>query len=355
MKKISLSLQAGAGALRDLRTDGFRAEHVRMIAGASGGAKWLVLSGIDRAILTALAPTFTAPVELIGSSIGAWRFACYAQSDPLSALARFERTYLNLSYMGQPDRQEISESTSRVLDTVLGADGVSQVLGNPVFRTNIVTVRCRGTLQSENVTLLTAGLGVAAAANLVSRPLLGAFFSRSLFFDPRLVSPLATLAEFQTETTPLSVENLRDAIFASGAIPVVLNGVKDIRGAPSGMFRDGGIIDYHLDLPLSRGNGITLYPHFYGRITPGWFDKRLTWRKADPGNFDRVLLISPSAEFVAQLPGGKIPDRTDFRKLDTEVRQRVWAQVVSESRRLGDELLEVIADGSLAERVTPLD
>jgi hypothetical protein len=65
------------------------------MAGASGGAKWLVLSKLDRVVVDTLVPGLRGPVHLIGSSIGAWRFACYAQRRPLEAIERFEEAYLS--------------------------------------------------------------------------------------------------------------------------------------------------------------------------------------------------------------------------------------------------------------------
>ena len=59
-------------------------------------------------------------MHLIGSSIGSWRFACYAQADPLSAIERFEQAYLEQSYSDAPDIHEITAKTREILDVVLG-------------------------------------------------------------------------------------------------------------------------------------------------------------------------------------------------------------------------------------------
>lgn len=70
--------------------------------------------------------------------------------------------------------------------------------------------------------------------------------------------------------------NLKPALQASGSIPYLMNGVQQIPGAPKGVYRDGGPVDYHLDVPFGLdGSGIVLYPHFSQRIIPGWFDKHL--------------------------------------------------------------------------------
>ena len=121
-----------------------------------------------------------------------------------------------------------------------------------------------------------------------------------------------TDSEFPIQKIQLQENNIADAIVATGSIPLVLSGVPDIEGAAPGVYRDGGVIDYHLDLPHSDPDRLTLYPHFFDRIVPGWFDKKLSWRKPQAVNIDRTILISPSPEFVARLPRQKIPDRTDF-------------------------------------------
>ena len=106
-----------------------------------------------------------------------------------------------------------------------------------------------------------------------------------------------------------------------------------------------------LDLDFGTGDGLVLYPHFYDHVVPGWFDKSLAWRRARATNFRRALLIAPSPEFVASLPGGKIPDRRDFYTMPEAERMRRWQAVVDASEALGAELAELIATGRVTERL----
>ena len=69
---------------------------------------------------------------------------------------------------------------------------------------------------------------------------------------------------------------------------------------------------------------------------------------------ENVLVVSPSDEFVAKLPYGKIPDRNDFVKLPYKERVRYWSVVIQESQRLGDEFLEQVNSGRVRETVQPL-
>ena len=350
-----LSVRAGPAALAHLREHGFRAADVRMMVGASGGAKWLVLAGLDKALMREVVPGFVGPVHLLGSSIGAWRFSCYAQQDRVAALSRFEYAYLNQTYSEKPTREEISRVSAAILEDVLGADGARQIVSSELFRLHIMAVRSRHLTAREHPLPLIAGLTAAMLANHVSRRALGAFFSRALVHDQRDAPPFLAVDDLPIERIPLSQDNVGPAVLASGAIPLVLNGVSPLPGARPGVYRDGGITDYHFDLPLSCDDGITLYPHFYEHLTPGWFDKRRRSRKPAPAHLERVLLIAPSRQFVAALPGGKIPDRQDFRNLSESERLANWRHVVAETDRLGDAFLELCERGLLADVAAPLD
>jgi hypothetical protein len=354
VKQTSLIFRAGAGALDSVRRQGFDISSVGTIAGASGGAKWLVLSQLDRAILQNVVPKMTGPVHLIGSSIGSWRFACYAQEDPVAAIERFEQAYLEQTYSERPDIHEITAKSREILSFVLGENGVDEILTHPLFRMHVMAVRSRHITAFENRWLLAAGLITAAALNAVSRRSLGLFFERALFFDNRDVPPFFDVTGFPLQRIELAAENLQDAVVASGSIPLVLSGVPDIHGAQPGVYRDGGVIDYHLDLPHSAHESLTLFPHFYDRIVPGWFDKKLKWRKPTPGNVDRTILISPSAEFVSRLPNAKIPDRTDFVNYSPQERVTAWRACVAACAELADEFNEVMARDQLAARLQPL-
>jgi len=349
----NLVFKAGAGALESVRRHGFAPERIGGLAGASGGAKWLVLSQLDRCILETIVPKLVGPVHLIGSSIGAWRFACYAQDDPVKAIDRFEQAYIGQGYSDSPDIHEITAKTREILAIVMQDGAADQILTHSVFRTHIMAVRARHLAASENRLLLAAALMTAASMNAVSRQTLGWFFERALFFDARDLPPFFDVTGFPIQKIRIRTSNIDDVIVATGSIPLVLSGVRNIDGAEPGIYRDGGIIDYHLDLPHSDSDRLTLFPHFFDRIVPGWFDKRLAWRKPNPVNIDKTILVSPSAGFVARLPRQKIPDRTDFTSYTPIERIRAWQDVVTECAALADELNEVLETDQLAARLQP--
>ena len=349
-----LVLLAGPDALGILRERGLRAEDVDVVPGASGGPKWLVLAGLDRFLFGEFFRVARdRPLHLIGSSIGSWRMACLAQEDPVAALARGHDAYIEQRYDTKPTPAEVTEVSARILDALLGPTGADEILAHPWARLHVLTTECRGAAASERALVQTAALAFAAGGNLLSRRALALQMRRVVFHTAGDASPFLGLADFPTAHLPLTRENLKPALLASASIPLVLEGVR-VPGAPGGVHRDGGVIDYHPHFHFGPGEGLVLYPHFFPHVIPGWFDKALPWRRARGPNFRRALVLAPSPAFVASLPGGKIPDRDDFYRLSTDERIRAWRAVAAASEQVADALRELLATGRVAEHVRPM-
>jgi hypothetical protein len=326
-----------------------------VIPGAAGGPKALGISGLDKAIFGDWLPQAPQERALIGSSIGSWRFAAIASSDdPKAQLARLAELYTSQRFAKGVSAAEISRKSILFLEELLGGRE-DFLLSHPWYRLSIVVVRSLGLLQHDTRGRLSLGLMRAISANMVSRRHLGRFMERGIVHDARSRAPVSSLVDFPSHEVPLSRDNLLPALLASASIPLVMSGVRNIPGAPEGVYRDGGLLDYHLDLPYQQP-GIILYPHFTDRVVPGWFDKTLPWRRGDASRLQDVVLVSPSPDYLATLPDRKLPDRKDFEKYvgDDAGRERAWRRAISESDRLGDEFLELVENGRLLDRIQPL-
>lgn len=354
IKYSPLTLKAGKRALTRIRQKGLQAADVGVLPGAAGGPKALGIQGLDLALFGDWLANAPRERALIGASIGSWRFASACLPNPAQALQRLGELYTAQDFAKGVTQASVSLSCQRMLDDLLEGRDAS-ILANPHYRLNIVVVKSHGLLADDHRGRLGIGLSTVIADNLIGRPRLARHFERIILHDARSAPPLQPLTDFPSRCLPLAGDNLRHALLASGSIPMVMEGVRDIPGAGVGTYRDGGLLDYHLDLPYS-GNDIVLYPHFTDRVIPGWFDKALPWRRGDADRLQDVLLIAPSREYLARLPYGKLPDRSDFKRFvgNAGSRQRYWHTAMSESRRLGDAFLEMVSNGSLGDHLHPL-
>ncbi|MCG9698211.1 alpha/beta hydrolase [Shewanella sp. Isolate11] len=355
---LKLRFLAGPTALAKITQQGLDADLFTQVLAASGGPKWLGIAGLDKYLFGEFFKHRSAPLYTLGASSGAWRLACFAQQDPLAAYARLEQLYIGQIYEVKPTPIEVSQQVKQIVSGILGEQTGRDIIDNPVINSHFVTCRGKHLNRLASRTALGAGLATTAISNLVSRKTLGLHFQRVTFgvndFTQRQTSsPFAGLNDLPSIDATLTQDNLSQVMLATGSIPWVLAPVSNIVGAPAGAYYDGGITDYHFDLPLSHATGLTLYPHFYPHMLPGWFDKSLPWRRAK-ANYHNGLILAPTEDYLRQLPYGKLPDRKDFIELDTQSRITYWQRAVEQSQILAEEFDKVLKSGDILKYIEPL-
>ncbi len=356
MKKY-LRVKAGPKAFRLVKEEGLQSERIGCFAGPAGGPKWFVSVGFDRALIRAeFLQKSGRRVLLAGSSAGAWRCLAMACKDPLLAYERLRIAYSRNIFTEHDTQRTVSCALKRNVDAYLTDDDVEFILRHPYFDVALHTVRARGVAAVENRFVQGAALIMAGLCNIASPRGTGVFFERVVFFSGKH-EPRFLTAGFQGRSARLTRANLRQVALATGSLPFIVEGVRCVGGAPAGVYRDGGLRDYHLnERYLPDEDKITLFFHYQERIIPGWFDKKL-WRRAPhPVALENVVQIFPAEDFVRLLPDGRIPDRDDFiRFMDTPLeRIKRWDRVSELSDILGQEFMELVESGRVKSVVEPL-
>ncbi len=340
-RPASLSIRAGKLARQLIEKEGLQANFVDIVPGAAGGPKGIGIQGLDQAIFGNFLAQVPQRRTLIGSSIGSWRFASIAAWGAKHGTERLAELYTNLYFHKKMTRQEVGNiCRDMLIDLVQGKE--QQLVEHPDYHLAIISIKAQHIFQSDKSLPLLASVAGIIGSNALARKHNRLFMQR-VISQPEMGTQFKVHDEFTTHYQSLNLNNVISWLMASASIPGVMAAIRDIPDAPKGSYRDGGLIDYHLDLPF-QSQGIVLYPHFSDSITPGWFDKMLKKRKASPENQARTLLLSPSAEYLHSLPLGRLPDRKDFtlKGLDQKQRIQMWNQSVAESQRLGDEFLEMV-------------
>lgn len=341
----ALRIYAGPAARRHIQNAGLSPSDICTVPGAAGGPKGLILGALDRYIFGRWLTQSKQPVHLIGASIGAWRMATACLSDAENGFKRLEYDYIHQHYATSAgERRPAAATVTVVFRSNLEAfykGRITELLNHPRYRLHIITARGRGILVREQTWRMTLGFLGAWLGNLVQRQAMAAWLERVVFSTHDLCLPFDS-EDYRTVQVRLSEANFTDSVQASCSIPFVLQAVRDIAGAPTGVYWDGGLIDYHLHLNYAgaqRAKGLVLYPHFQKTVIPGWLDKRLKWRHQSSPFLDNVVLLAPDPEWILTLPNGKLPDRTDFGFYgqDLAARVRDWSAATAASVQLAEE------------------
>ena len=360
----ALHIHAGPRAAAVLHERGLRPQDVRLVPGAAGGPKGLVLNPLDRYVFGHWLTDAPQVVHLVGASIGAWRMATACLDDPVTAFQRLEDDYIQQHIAAPPGKklppaQLVSEQFGQNLKNFYGGR-IRQVLQHPRYRLHIVTSRGRHVLRREHGLGTPLGYLGAFLTNTLHRKAMGAWLERVVFSSQDAALPFAT-GDYRTRQLPLTEANFNPALQASCSIPFMLKAVHNIPGAPPGAYWDGGITDYHLHLNYAsnliaagaggtRANstfdsqetakpGLVLYPHFQKAVVPGWLDKGLKWRHGATHFLDSTVLLAPDPAWIKTLPNAKLPDRNDFIRYasDPRGRMKAWSEAVAASRHLAEE------------------
>ncbi len=349
-----LRIKAGDRAYKVIKDGGFSCDSISTYFGPAVGPRWLISSGFDLTLLANGILGRLRPVHLIGSSAGAWRFAAWVQPDAVNCYRKFLDAYIDLNITKADTPSTVLEKCKDLINLYLEDDALPFALANKKYRLVVITSRARNLVASEKKWLQKTGLLAGYLMNFFSRSNVYRFADRVVFYQGSKPPAFCFRPRFCGSFVGINEINFKSAVLASGAIPLVISGVHDIYNAPYGVYRDGGLIDYHLSHQFAvRDNDIVLFFHHQERIVPGWLDKKLTRRMPDVETLSNVLMIFPAQSFMEKLPGQKVPDRDDFLTYmeDPETRIKNWRKAVELAAPLGEEFLELVASGKIKDVV----
>jgi len=350
-------VRAGRSVFDMIKDGGFDWNRVTHYIGPGAGPRWLMASGFDLTLLKNEVLGNRVPVTLVGSSAGALRFAAWIQPEYEKSYRNLMEAYVSMTFTRRDNSGSILRAISTIINDYIEDDALPFALTSRRYRLAIIAARARNMTASERSLLQGLGMGAAFLFNALHRSWIQLFFQRVVFYGGAIPPPFCLKKGFKGTFVPLDVVNFKHVIMASSSIPLVIDGVRDIYGAQNGIYRDGGLTDYHLNQRYAfKEDDVTLLFSHQRRIVPGWMDKKLTYRKPLGENLENLLMVYPSEGFVQKLPGGKVPDRQDFKTFvnDPKTRMENWRKAVKMSETLGEEFLEMAESGKIRTLVKKL-
>lgn len=352
-----LRIKAGKKAYAMIQDGGFSFDRITSYYGPATGPRWLIAGGFDLSLMKSNLLGRKWPLLLVGASAGSWRFAAWMQPEAEKSYQSLMEAYTTATYTINDTPDTIKASLTNIINAAIEDDALPFALANRNYRLAIITARAKHLTASQTKWIQGLGFGLGFLMNAAHRSLLYRFAESVVFFSGPKPPPFVFKPGFNGHYVPLSTINFKSALIASGAIPLVVAGVNNIYGAPKGVYRDGGLTDYHLARPYAAGDhDLTLFFLHQERIIPGWLDKRLTKRQPPPEVLENVIMVYPSDNLIAKLPEGKVPDRDDFKTYmnDPLTRIKNWKKAADLCSHLGDIFLEMAESGKLRDVVERL-
>jgi hypothetical protein len=354
MNSANIRIKAGKLAYAMIRDGGFTLDNIATYFGPAGGPRWLLSSGFDMTLLKQGLLGTKKPVWLVGASAGAWRFAAWLQPEAGKSYLTFMNAYITAIYKKEDNPKVILEKLADIVDSYIEEDGLPFALSNKQYRLAILTTRMKTLAISDSPWSQKAGFLFIFLVNAFNPSFVHLFAERVVFYYGSKPPDFCFQKGFRGRFFPLNPLNFKSALLASGAIPLVVAGVRNIFGAPNGIYRDGGLIDYNINQNYqTKEDGLTLFFHHQDRIIPGWMDKNFKKRQPPSAFLESVLMVHPSEEFVKKLPDGRIPDRSDFDTFIADPKTRIanWRKTTELAAPLGEEFLELIESQKLRDVV----
>ncbi len=351
MPMNKLCVRAGEQVYQIIQDGHLSFDDITTYIGTAAGPRWLLATGFDRAILKGNVLGVKRPVILAGSSAGAMRLAAWMQPEPEKSYEKLIEAYIAMHVTKKDTPETIMRSIRTVIDSYVDDDALPFALSNKRYRLAIITARAKRLAASNVRWLQRLGLGTAFACNALSRNSIHQFFQRVVFHNSPLLPYFCLNHDFRGQAIPLNEANFKPALLASAATPLLCTGVRDIYGAPRGMYRDGGLTDYHLNQRYSGSGSVTLLFNHQRSLVPTVMDKSIPSRQPSRDYLGNILLVYPSNDFIRLLPYEHLPDRDDFKKYADNPMKRIrsWKRAVTVSEHLGDEFLELVESGKLRE------
>lgn len=288
------------------------------------------------------------PLHLVGASAGAWRMLSYCLPDRLDAIDRFLQYYVEQQYETYPTPREVSDKVEEIIQQILNGQDVDALSQNTNLRLYVISTMMKYVPPKKRNYYLQ--FGKVAMKNIVSRNWLTSNVERVVFTnapEDQILKP----DQFATSYHRLTQDNVISGLRSTGTIPFLMEPVSP-HHSPNHLLWDGALVDYHIGLDY-KVDGLIFYPHFVDHLTEGWFDKMIPWRKFKGSVLERMIMISPTKSYIQSLPGGKIPDREDFKLYMNDDKKRIshWYQAAEMGSLIAEEFDDLWKAGRFLEDV----
>ncbi|GAX77907.1 hypothetical protein CEUSTIGMA_g5349.t1 [Chlamydomonas eustigma] len=284
-------------------------------AGASGPRSFATL-GFDLH-LTQLIKSGTLIGErwLLGGSTAALRFCAILSSSIMhgeSLTVELKEHFMSMVYREGDSPSTLAPMMSALYRRVLPETLAPSVVHHPTVHLCIMVAQILPPFDQLPDWQLKALFWVYLGANFLS-PRVLTTFQRPLCFYTGPQTPPFLREEDNITCIPITTSNIYQVLSATTCLPFISPHCRYIEGVGSGLFFDGALINYHLNLRPKPGFNLLLLADGPGpEFKQTLWDSYVPYRTAPCEYKQYISVVYPTQAYVDAVPAKKLPNTFDY-------------------------------------------
>ena len=278
---------------------------------------------------------------LIGGSTGGMRSLAFVSSLLLDQdlTSKMKDHYCEMYYK-HGDTADVLHPMMLTMFNIVSPDKVlEECLAHDTFKIAIMVSELRYPFSLLPMLLLRPFLVLVVLMHFMLPTLIETlFFQRLCFFSGDNPPPFLDSDE-SVQFCNLTVKNSKQVLHATTSMPLISKPCRYIDGIGPGVYFDGGITDFYLNMKIENAHGLLL-----GDLDPSApiyrsaLDQFLPWTRHLPEHyFEQVSVVRPTKEFVKSLGSSSLPSVKDWFSNEyiknPEKRKKIWNLVYDLSHK----------------------
>ncbi|KAJ3098483.1 hypothetical protein HDU97_003982 [Phlyctochytrium planicorne] len=335
------------GSSKDEQTDFTRMgmDYFRIFFGPASGPRCFATVGFEAHMKDLVARgLISSPKWLVGASTSALRFMALLSSlaNGKDVTSELKEMYCEMYYKTGDTPQVLRPMMEKCYRICAPEDALEKALSNPMFKIAILVANISPRYRNLSDWQLKSILVYYGLKNLVSPKYLSGLVSRICFYSGDevpyfLANGLGGPNSIQF--VKLTQKNVYAVLHATTCIPFIQERCTFIPDFGEGLFVDGALTDYTLNVQLQDPEypALLLGDCLQREFSPTVFDTKVPWRTPPKTFFDHCSLVHPTTAFAKRIPDGALPSVGDWFKpqyiKDPTRRHQNWRMTYDTSQK----------------------
>lgn len=297
----------------ELKTRGL--DYFKVFFAPASGPRCFVTMGFDQQFAKLFASGSVKDTKwLVGASMGAVRISALIGTiiSGKDLTSEVKEHFTQMYYKVGDTPASLSRMMSGLFEKCAPKDLVNDIVHHPQLHLAVMVTAIAPSYRKYPDWKLKVLFGAHFLVNIITQRLLGTLYNRLCFYSGPTPPPFMTDCP-DIQFIPLTTENFFDVMRATTCIPCVSERCTYIEGAGEGLYMDGGISDFMLNVCIRDPTySALLLNDLSEKVKQSFFDRYLPYRNTPNAFFENCSIIWPSYVFINSMVPKALPCSLDW-------------------------------------------